>query len=384
MNTRYFALIALAAGCSVEQAALTDGDGGPQPGDLPEAAVPSGNAGGGTEGDSRDPGAEADLVRPDCGSPDAGSAEEWEHSFLTPLVQKLGDALHSASDSVVNPGVEGTLRGKFSYGPTSKDLEDERIRAFVAIDCQWRELGSQFTDTDGRVAIPVSAAHFPETGAYPFRLLVAGDLTYAQGSVFVVTRGTPTVVFDIDGTLTTDDKEMVRGGIAEILRPTGSDVLEYAGLDEKAFDIAVELIDEHAEAYEGAQDVVRYWIDRGYQPIYITARPYLFDPLTRDWLDTMGFPHAPVFTLDSVEQALEGAEGALPYKVETLDTLIEDAGLDIQYAYGNATSDICAYAEVGIDPAATHIIGQYAGAACAGYENTVPVTDYSSHLDALP
>ena len=51
-------------------------------------------------------------------------------------------------------------------------------------------------------------------------------------------------------------------------------------------------------------------------------------------------------------------------------------GLDIQVAYGNATSDICAYAELRIDPAATYIIGQHAGAACDGYESIVAVTDY--------
>ena len=129
---------------------------------------------------------------------------------------------------------------------------------------------------------------------------------------------------------------------------------------------------------------MRYWVDRGYQPIYITARPYLFDPLTRDWLEVMDFPYAPVFTLDSVEQAVQGAEGALPYKIDKLSSLIDDAGLDIQFAYGNATSDICAYAEIGIDPAATYIIGQHAGKACDGYAHTVAVTDYPSHLDTLP
>ncbi len=370
MNTRYFALVALAVGCSAEQAN--------DPGQNNNGSVDASGASGGDGNATRAP------ARPDCAAPQPGASEDWEHSFQTPLILRLGDSLHSASDQVVNPGDDAVLRGKFSYGPTSKDLEDERIRAFVAVDCEWREVDSQYTDTDGRVAIDVDADEFPETGAYPFRLVVAGDLTYADGSVFVVKRGTPTVVFDIDGTLTTDDNELVRGGIAEILRPTGSQILDLAGLNEKAFDIAVELIDAHAEAYEAAQDVVEYWVDRGYQPVYITARPYLFDPLTRDWLERMDFPHGPVFTLDSVEQALDGAEGALPYKIDTLTSLVNDAGLDIQVAYGNATSDICAYAEIGVEPTATYIIGQHAGGACDGYENTVAVTDYPSHMETLP
>lgn len=376
MNTRYLALVALALGCSVEQAPVADAD--TQTDDPAQSNGDSTDQTDQTEQNARAPG------RPDCAPPNPVATEDWEHGFQTPIILRLGDALHSAADQVVNPGDDAVLRGKFSYGPTSKDLEDERVRAFIADGCEWREVDSQFTDTDGRVAIHVDAGQFPATGAYPFRLVVAGDLTHAEGAVFVVKRDTPTVVFDIDGTLTTDDNEMVRGGIAEILRPTGSTVLDLVGLNEKAFDIAVELIDAHAEAYESARDVVRYWVDRGYQPIYITARPYLFDPLTRDWLEVMDFPYAPVFTLDSVEQAVQGAEGALPYKIDKLSSLIDDAGLDIQFAYGNATSDICAYAEIGIDPAATYIIGQHAGKACDGYAHTVAVTDYPSHLDTLP
>lgn len=70
-------------------------------------------------------------------------------------------------------------------------------------------------------------------------------------------------------------------------------------------------------------------------------------------------------------------------KRETLIDMEARAGLDIRFAYGNATTDVCAYATAGVHPNATHIIGSNAGTACPGFEPTVAVDDYITHLQNL-
>jgi len=56
--------------------------------------------------------------------------------------------------------------------------------------------------------------------------------------------------------------------------------------------------------------------------------------------------------------------------------LLGRTGVVVAAAYGNALTDVCAYAEAGIPPARTFIIGPHAGAACDRSSVTQAVRTY--------
>jgi phosphatidate phosphatase PAH1 len=183
--------------------------------------------------------------------------------------------------------------------------------------------------------------------------VVRGDQSYAEGAIWILDRETEVAIFDIDGTLTTDDgevfEELLTGGAPEMHR--------------------------------GAVEVAEYWASRDVQPIYLTGRPYMLDGRSRTWLRARGFPEGPVRTTDHMSEALP--MGVSAFKQSYLVDLKERVGLRLRAAYGNATTDICAYAEAGIYPASTYSIGEHAGEFCPGHPPTVPVPDYSAHLATL-
>lgn len=251
---------------------------------------------------------------------------------------------HHASDVMLTPGGTAIIEAKFAYGTTSKDLEGATVLATVRLDDAWYPLGSATTDDDGRASVEIPSGLLEFEGIYEVQWLVEEDGTTATSYAYVAAPGQKTVVFDIDGTLTMDDLELVEGSGADI--------------------------------YEGAADVVSYWQSLGYQPVFITARPYLFETMTRDWLTAHGLDGPvflkPGFTDDTKE-----------YKRDLVLALKNEAKLDVEFAYGNAETDICAYAEAGIAPERTFIIGENAGKACTGFAPTTAVSDYPTHLEQL-
>jgi hypothetical protein len=274
----------------------------------------------------------------------------------TRLTVKHGSAHHAALDPVINPGRDARIVGKFAYGPLSKDLQDEAVRAFVrplaGDGCRaWVEVSGGVTDGDGRIEVVVAADALRSAERYALRLVVAGDLTQARGELFVVPPGRRTVVFDVDGTLTTGDDEIVE----QVL--TGMTPEMRAGAD------AV------AHAHHAA----------GYLVVYVTGRPMQLADLTRVWLRERGFPAGPLLTAPRLRDAKPGPDGVGRFKRDALFALRTEAGLLLKRAYGNATTDICAYAEAGIDPAATFIVGRHGGEGCNGGAATQALAGYLEH-----
>ena len=328
---------------------------------------------------------------------------DWRNGVVTRFTIAAGDPDHSAQDVVVQPEKPFKLQGKFAYGPISKDLEHEEVVAFVRTDgCdRWALVGEGMTDGDGRVEIDTDAL-LSQPGRYDFRLIVRGDLSVARGSIFVVESGAPTVVFDIDGTLTTGDidltgcedpastgcresGELVDGAVIHMVGTAPEPLFELAGpFNKEQYLFAAKVVfDADAAVQPGAVDVVSHWKSKGYQIAYLTGRPYLFDHLTRDWLDMHGFEAGPLFLTQDVLDGLPTADGVQKFKRDAIARFRSELGLDVKMAYGNATTDICAYAMAGIDPSQTFIIGPHAGESCEGYAAPNALTDYPSHLGSL-
>ena len=320
----------------------------------------------------------------DCAPDPTGELASWRHPLISRLTVELGGDDHSIRDVVVTPGAPISVEGKFAYGATSKDLEDEDVALFVALDgdCAWTAVGDARTNSDGRASVDVDPALFPGPGRYPVRFLVRGDGTGAFGFVHVLRTGTPLVVFDIDGTLTTDDMELVDGIVLHTVEHTSETLFDLAGspLTKAEWLWGLEqVLDEDAQMYEAAPEVVRAYVAMGAQPVFITARPYVYDAMTRRWLDTHGFPPGPLVMTADVLDAMPARVAA--YKADSLGAL-EDAGMHLHAAYGNATTDICAYTAAGVPAERMFIMGPNGGDACDGGPASQAVTSYPEHLAA--
>ena len=114
------------------------------------------------------------------------------------------------------------------------------------------------------------------------------------------------VVFDIDGTLTPD--------VAAV------------------FDVR-----------KDAAEAVRAYAAKGYKIIYLSARVSWLSAGLPDWLNDRGFPGG------SVHIAQTRSERNRPdvYKTEVLTSYVTH-GWSLAYAYGDSSTDLAAYAAVGI------------------------------------
>ncbi|MCL6271591.1 haloacid dehalogenase [Sansalvadorimonas sp. 2012CJ34-2] len=252
----------------------------------------------------------------------------WQYRYLS----RIGAPYHMVHDEIVNPSESVTIVGKFDYNlVTHKDLEHEVVHAYLfgaGMD-KWEYLGNYKTDSDGKVHVPVQAR---PAGEYIVRMIVEGDLSWADGFISVVPKGQETVLFDIDGTLTTKDFEQVG---------------DYLGTSVAA-------------SWDFAKETVQAYVDKGYRVIYVTGRPYWNTRDTREWFTS-------VINLPQWHLRTNNDGGSpLGYDTETfkrkyLTHLQQDKGLKITRAYGNASTDISAYADAGIPASETWIIGKNAG-----------------------
>lgn len=256
--------------------------------------------------------------------------QDWRH-LTTSVVVATGAANHSAQDVIAHPGAAPSLPGKFSYGVISKDLEDEDVRVTLD-DCSgWRDLGVAATNGDGRIAVSAPATLGP--GVYEVHFQVLGDGSTTTSYLWILPADTHVVVSDIDGTLTESDSQL----FMQIL--DGSHVpVPYPG--------AVALTTAHAA--------------KGAIVVYLTGRPYWLTGQTRDWIANLGFAPGPLHVTDSNEEAVPAESGVGAYKLAWLQGL-RTQGYVIDFAYGNATTDIYAYLNAGIAADAVWIIGDHAG-----------------------
>ncbi|MDX5300323.1 MAG: haloacid dehalogenase, partial [Gammaproteobacteria bacterium] len=238
---------------------------------------------------------------------------------------------HMIHDAIVPAGTPAVLVGKFDYDRVlHKDLEKEYVHAYVyGTGMQgWQYLGRYTTDTDGKIRVPVNKG----VGEYRVRMVVEGDRSSVDGFLSVVEPGRQAVLFDIDGTLTLTDFEAYA---------------DYLGI-------------RTAQAYAYAPETVNAYRAKGYQIIYLTARPYWVTQDARSWFPKYGL-------LDGHYHSNPFGDGPVPpdtqaFKTDYVKYLREQVGLDIIRAYGNASTDIAAYADGGIPKAETWIIGSNAGA----------------------
>lgn len=361
----------LATGCGDDGDAADDADSGADSGADSEGAEASGtDSGGADESDTgtEDTGGPVELQLLDCPSPGALPFETMATDFET----------DAGRDAAMNPRIKdeasdllGVPGGVFGYtnmpltddpsdgallvsgkkartaqdmGLASTPVPGEWVSLWAWDGAAWSQLDRAQTDDDGDYAF--DGLDPTIDNLQPYYAVLEGDATCAAHYTFLLPDGAPVIVTDIDGTLTESDGEL-------FMQVSDGD---YDPLEKAA-----------------ASQLTNAWSDKGYTIVYLTARPHVFRAETRQWLIDHDFPVGPLITANSL--VLD--DTAREYKATWVDRVRADFGWRVAAAYGNATSDIEAFADGGIPTEITFIIGENAGDL-----DTVPVedNDYSAHI----
>ncbi|MBA3464102.1 MAG: hypothetical protein H0T46_29375 [Deltaproteobacteria bacterium] len=226
-------------------------------------------------------------------------------------------------------------------GLVATPILDEQVSLWTYDDGMWLPLGTTRTDELG--AYEISETPYVAPNGHPIYSMLDGDHSCAEHYSFLYPRGSKVVLTDIDGTLTTDDGQL----LAQIP-------------DERYVPKMMGAADKLAQA----------WAMKGYPIIYLTSRPHLLRPETRGWLRDLGFPLGAVITTKNVGDAA-------PFKAEWIQRMKTGFGWDIVAAYGNADTDVVAYETAGIPKNVSFIVGPL-----AGMDGTVAIDnmDFSAHI----
>ncbi|MCX4241029.1 LNS2 domain-containing protein [Paraliomyxa miuraensis] len=300
---------------------------------------------------------------PSCDAvpPPTGPLREWEH-FESTLVTASGSERHRGRDMFYNPGDTHWAMAKFAYGPTDWDLSGEQVDLYLLRNClgteeaDWEPLGPAFTTFDGDhptvegvedsggwvfFQIPMALP----LGRHRVHFVVRGDASRADAYIEVVEPGTPIILSDIDGTLTTDEWER----LVDFLQDNIPDI------------------------NPGAPEALHALVDKGYRPMYLTARPEFLGNRTYDFVEQRGLPPGIIHTTLSTTGAL-GSE-AVTYKTGELQALAA-RGLVPAWVFGNTDSDATAYDNAGIMPLDHRIFFQFddpfGGRRIESYQDLVP------------
>ncbi len=321
---------------------------------LPAATTESGDADGTGTGSGMDTtaGATSDTTTgtppmecmpvPNCIAPipDAGPLLEWEH-FESTLATGSGSERHRGRDMFYNPGDTHWAMAKFAYGPTDWDISGEQVDLFLLRNCEgdWEPLGPTFTtfdgdhptvegveDSGGWVFFQLPRA-LP-SGRHRIHFVVRGDDSRADTYIEVVDPGTPIILSDIDGTLTTSEWERFTDF----------------------------LLDNIPDVNPGAPEALHALVDLGYRPMYLTARPEFLGNRTYEFIDLRGLPPGIIHTTLSATGAT--GSSAVTYKTGELEALAA-RGLVPTWVFGNTDSDGEAYDNAGIMPLDHRIFYQF-------------------------
>jgi hypothetical protein len=297
-------------------------------------------AGSTTDDTTGDPPLQCEPV-PSCDAPppSAGPLLEWEH-FESTLVTGSGSERHRGRDMFYNPGDTHWAMAKLAYGPTDWDLSGEQVDLFLLRNCMgdWEPLGPTFTTFDGDhptvEGVEDSGGwvffQLPELplGRHRVHMVVRGDDSRADTYIEVVEPGTPIILSDIDGTLTTSEWERL---------------VDF-------------LLDNIPDVNPGAPEALHALVDLGYRPMYLTARPEFLGNRTYEFIELRGLPPGIIHTTLSPTGAM-GAS-AVTYKSGELDALAA-RGLVPAWVFGNTDSDATAYDNAGIQPLDHRVFFQF-------------------------
>lgn len=338
----------LALGCTIgcaEDGTTTGQDGGTTTDSTAATGggPGSGGSGSGSGGSTGVPC--ADVITCDQAPPDVGLERPWEHTSSS-FTAGSGFANHRGRDMFYNPGDTMWIMGKFAYGTFDDDIADEDVDIYLNRSCGsgWEFLATQRTtddgehatvegveDTGGWIYYQVPSSLALEPGRHRFLLVVGGDLSTADVYIDIVEPGTPVIVTDVDGTLTTSENA------------------EFPAL----------LSGSLPDANPDSAAVITALAEKGYRVFYLTARPEWLGGRTREFVEDRGFPLGIVHTTLTTT----GATGAEAQQFKTAElAALAAKGMIPAWAFGNTDSDAGAFETAGVEPPEHRIMFQFTDA----------------------
>ena len=260
---------------------------------------------------------------------------------------------HSGMDIVGSTSpqeLSGTMTRSSGTLLSQKGVVDEWVSLWSRDGAgAWLQLGRVKTDGLGAFSLTVPADQHFAVGTGSVFSVLEGDGTCAVHGAFIWPAGTQVIVTDIDGTITFDDNELLK-----------------------------QLMEDPAyvpKENQSASQMLNTWADKGYQVVYLSARPHNLRGISREWLHGIRAPFGPFRTAD----AFVYGDSAREYKAEFLNRVATDLGWQIVAVYGNADSDIQAYEDADISKQVTFIVGER-----AGESGTVAIgnNDYTNHISS--
>lgn len=263
------------------------------------------------------------------------------------LTQEPGDAqLHMGNELI-----RGVMaRTELDRGLFGDPIGAEKVSLWqYDASAGWQKLGERTTDdfsgtTAGHYSFDLGAPA-PEGLSIRYAVLEP-EPSCGSHYTYNLPAGTKVIITDIDGTMTLSDDELIQ-----------------------------QISDGNHDPAEkmGSVALTQAWAAKGYQFVYLTARPHMFRTETRQWLIEHGYADGPIITAPQ----LVFGESARMYKRAWVNRVANELGWDVVAAYGNATSDIDAYEDAAIPKAVTFIIGEFAGVAGT---TAIDNDDYTSHI----
>jgi len=262
---------------------------------------------------------------------------------------------HNGPDQIFATGEAQFVDATFAYGNLQVPLPNEKISLFAwsfsAATPQWVKIGAGKTNATGKLHFSLPATSYFPAGVTQVKAVVDGDATEANCFIQVMAQSNRTVVFDMDGTLTTDDMQVAEQFLSQLVDGT------YV-----------------AKMIPGAADVANLYAQHGYTILYLSARPSFVGDISKQWLMDLGFPFGILHTTDQIIP-LQAADA---FKTAYLQS-VTPKGYLLERGYGNAVTDITAYHNLGIAPDRTFIFGTNGGAS-----GTVSIQgDYLAHVKDL-
>lgn len=159
-------------------------------------------------------------------------------------------------------------------------------------------------------------------------------------------EGLASVVFDIDGTLTTGT------GALDFFLPRPD-----------------------------AATAVQLYAEKGYGVIYLTARPLFLRDFTQAWLSQNGFPDLPLYLAEEI--LLDAPDKTVAYKLQVLLDLTVDEDRKFLYGYGDSSTDFDAYNQAGIPVSRTFALLRRGQADCEQGLYEICLTGYTEHVEYI-
>ncbi|RUS73636.1 hypothetical protein EGW08_018609, partial [Elysia chlorotica] len=269
--------------------------------------------------------------------------EKWLKRKTTIKVRNL-QPNHRANDVIALEDSAQVISAKFMYGSLDiTSLSGEKVDVHIMKQPptgDWVLVGTDQTDSHGRLIYTIPAEHRLSQGMYPVKLIVRGDHTSVDMYLAVLPPKTETVVFSIDG----------------------------------SFTASVSIMGKDPKVRAGAVDVVRQWSDLGYLILYVSARPDLQHRKVVAWLAQHNFPHGIVAFGDGL------SKDPLKQKFNYIRSLQTEAQIQLRAAYGS-NKDINFYRELGLHAHQIFIVGK---ASKKQHSQAQILCDgYSAHLSQL-